>query len=558
SEEINPYIRLEETPFYVVRENRPWTRLQNSDGAELPLRAGVSSFGFGGVNSHVVIEEYAGAGDVSSPAGPVMVVLSAKDAARLKEQATQLRTWIGRHGVQDRDLAGLAYTLQVGREAMEHRLALTVSSMSELEAKLGAFLEGRSGVDGLHRGEVTRNSETLALFRGDEELREAIAKWMQRGKWSKLLELWVKGLDIEWEQLYGAGRPRRVSLPTYPFATVRCWIDVPPAKAAAAAAVLHPLLHRNVSDLVEQRYTSLFSGEEFFLADHQVRTGSAVRKVLPGVAYLEMARAAIHQASRNRGTSIVELRDTVWLEPVVITEPAEVSITLAATENDSVRYEIRSGDEDETVHCRGEAFFREASAPARLDLESLRRQMTERVEASALYALCDRMGLHYGAAHRGITEIDLGTDQLLAQLRVPESIAPGQLDFVLHPSLMDSALQASLLLFVDRHDVPANPPVPFAIDSVRIVAAPAAEMLAWVRQPEAGKVDIDLCDASGNVCVQLRGLASRLLDGGVRSQASAPRIPIKSNASFDDAFYETLLADIVNRKVSIEEAAELE
>ena len=32
----------------------------------------------------------------------------------------------------------------------------------------------------------------------------------------------------------------------------------------AADKVLHPLLHRNTSDLSEQRYSSMFTGEEFF------------------------------------------------------------------------------------------------------------------------------------------------------------------------------------------------------------------------------------------------------------------------------------------------------
>jgi polyketide synthase PksL len=33
--------------------------------------------------------------------------------------------------------------------------------------------------------------------------------------------LWAKGLSLDWGQLYGDGRlprPRRISLPTYPFA----------------------------------------------------------------------------------------------------------------------------------------------------------------------------------------------------------------------------------------------------------------------------------------------------------------------------------------------------
>ena len=61
-----------------------------------------------------------------------------------------------------------------------------------------------------------------------------------------------------------------------------------------ASARLHPLVHLNISTLTQQRYRTQLTGDEFFLRDHRVRmpTGSAVG-VLPGVAYLEMARAAI-------------------------------------------------------------------------------------------------------------------------------------------------------------------------------------------------------------------------------------------------------------------------
>ncbi|WP_349268830.1 SDR family NAD(P)-dependent oxidoreductase [Mycolicibacterium parafortuitum] len=51
----NPALGLDETPFYVNAQTRPWVRT-----GEQPRRAAVSSFGFGGSNFHVTLEEYRG------------------------------------------------------------------------------------------------------------------------------------------------------------------------------------------------------------------------------------------------------------------------------------------------------------------------------------------------------------------------------------------------------------------------------------------------------------------------------------------------------------------
>lgn len=50
----NPKFNIQNSPFYLNTETRPWIRAQG----EAPRRAGVSSFGFGGTNYHVVLEEY--------------------------------------------------------------------------------------------------------------------------------------------------------------------------------------------------------------------------------------------------------------------------------------------------------------------------------------------------------------------------------------------------------------------------------------------------------------------------------------------------------------------
>ena len=38
------------------------------------------------------------------------------------------------------------------------------------------------------------------------------------------LDLWLSGANVDWNALYGDARPRRVPLPTYPFAKERYWI----------------------------------------------------------------------------------------------------------------------------------------------------------------------------------------------------------------------------------------------------------------------------------------------------------------------------------------------
>src|SRR5439155_9423336 len=121
-------------------------------------------------------------------------------------------------------LADIAYTLQVGREAMEERLAVIAESVKQLIEKLEQFVAGRDGIADLYRGQVKRNKEALTVIAVDEDMQNAIGSWMLKRKYHKLLDLWVKGLAFDWNKLYGATKPYRVSLPTYPFARERYWI----------------------------------------------------------------------------------------------------------------------------------------------------------------------------------------------------------------------------------------------------------------------------------------------------------------------------------------------
>ncbi|MES1244347.1 MAG: beta-ketoacyl synthase N-terminal-like domain-containing protein [Acidobacteriota bacterium] len=120
----NPQIDFAASPFRVSTEARPW----ESDG---PRRAGVSSFGLGGTNAHVVLEQ----APETEPGDPAsrpaqLLVLSARTPAALEAATARLAEHLDTH--PDLDLADVAWTLQTGRKAFEHRRVFAARDRSAL------------------------------------------------------------------------------------------------------------------------------------------------------------------------------------------------------------------------------------------------------------------------------------------------------------------------------------------------------------------------------------------------------------------------------------------
>ncbi|HWU90309.1 MAG TPA: SDR family NAD(P)-dependent oxidoreductase [Kofleriaceae bacterium] len=534
-EEINPFIQLDGSPFYIVQEARPWQALRDRHGRELPRRAGVSSFGFGGVNAHVVIEEYRAAQLERTPEPrlerPALIVLSARNAGQLRERARDLRAHLDREGLRDSDLVDIAYTLQVGRDAMAHRFGFAVRSLEQARDLLRQVLNAAeqrpdAGVAEIHRGEAKKNREAASPAEVGE-LEAAVDAWLARGEHGKLLALWAGGLEVDWNRLYAGDpslRPRRVRVPAYPFSSARCWIDASdgpkPNGRHLDSERLHPLLQRNTSTLAQQRFTSTFDGHERFLTDHVVDAG----KVLPGVAYLEMARAAVEHAAARREGCLV-LTDVLWMRPIVVRDRSEVHIGLSGDEAGPIEVRVYSASRNErdgqaVIHAQARATWA-ASAPAQLvDLAALKTRCERSIDPGECYAAYRAMKIEYGPAHRGLSGMQLGRDTdgrrfLLAQVSLPSCVRETAADYVLHPSVLDGAFQATIGLSLDL--VGSSPMLPFALERLEIVEGTPASAWVYVRPSEAQasastqKLDLDVLDGGGRVCVRMRGLTARAL-----------------------------------------------
>jgi acyl transferase domain-containing protein/pimeloyl-ACP methyl ester carboxylesterase/acyl carrier protein len=119
-------------------------------------------------------------------------------------------------------LEQIAYTLQVGREAMQYRFATLVRSLRELEARLRAHLSGDTALPLTWRDKVPNAAASLAA-RAEE--REYIVRLVASRRHERLGQLWCSGVPVPWTDLYDDPKPARIALPSYPFARERCWVE---------------------------------------------------------------------------------------------------------------------------------------------------------------------------------------------------------------------------------------------------------------------------------------------------------------------------------------------
>ncbi|MFC1668715.1 beta-ketoacyl synthase N-terminal-like domain-containing protein, partial [Chlamydiota bacterium] len=128
---INPIIRFAGSPFKVTRTLVDWKK----DKEEKMLKAGVSSFGFGGVNSHILIEEFPEKEKKRQEKtdDAYIFTLSAKSPLSLKRLLDQWRVFIETDEFEKESLRDICGTLLMGRERLSHRYGCVVQKKDELK-----------------------------------------------------------------------------------------------------------------------------------------------------------------------------------------------------------------------------------------------------------------------------------------------------------------------------------------------------------------------------------------------------------------------------------------
>lgn len=308
---LNEDIVLDHSAFYLNSALKRWDAAQRY--------AAVSAFGHTGTNAHVIVGSHATSPlpTPSSTKTQAAIVLSAQTPERLRKQAARLLSYIKAAGARAA-LNNIAWTLQVGRDAMPERLAFVADSVEELGSTLEDILDSGnkapvlSTVTEMHRG-------------GPAECDD------ESGPWSAVSR-WVKGEIVNWAALQNGTPRHREHLPSYSFDDKRYWLDeTSQGGIIANSPVGQPtaeLLHQLVAGFLHLPGEHLDPNQplETYGLDSLMVTGliEEIRRYYPQVDSAFMFR---HQTVSAMAAALDEAGISVAQTPPVTSPPAVQTTT---------------------------------------------------------------------------------------------------------------------------------------------------------------------------------------------------------------------------------------
>ncbi|WAC89959.1 type I polyketide synthase [Mycobacterium sp. Aquia_213] len=230
-------------------------------------------------------------------------------------------------------------------------------------------------------------------------------------------------------------------LPTTPWQHGRHWIS--PSTTAHHAPNTHPLLGFGVTDPTNgtRVWECELNPDLLWLGDHVIDDLC----VLPGAAYADVALAAATEAFAESA----DAEDRPWMirelslhQMLQVTDGTVLVTTLTGNEQ-TCQIEIRT-------HSASSGWTKHATATVARETDSQLAGATvelndvaAEINPDELYERLRAAGQQHGPAFRGITGLSVASSGAArADVRLPSSARAGSRNFVLHPVMMDIAVQA--------------------------------------------------------------------------------------------------------------------
>ncbi len=314
----------------------------------------------------------------------------------------------------------------------------------------------------------------------------------------------VAGSEFTQSPLFdGMADPR--GLPLYPWDRQSFWFGLTAEGADPVNTPFeHPLLGFRQRGPVPCWINHLDEQVLPWIGDHAIEGVP----VLPAAGVLEMACAAAR--AQWPDAPVLELRDLEVRRPLPFDKGRmrEVRAVIGSEEGDwELASRARLSNEPFTVHAVGRLG---AETDIRRTLRfSARAPTRRRIDKQTLYDLARLAGLDYGARFRTVSLIEItGPDAAVAHLD-PLPVAADVGPYLVHPALLDGALQALIGLLADgRNQARGRSFLPWRFGRVRFLA-PFGRLprCAELRLTRIGirsvSADIALYDGDGDLVAEL-------------------------------------------------------
>ena len=308
AEQPNRKIDFANSPFYLVKQNQPWS---DQNGTRL---AGISSFGAGGSNGHCIVQSYLGDKPASKPveAATYAIPISSANKERTLAYCARLKAYLEEHNASV-DLADIAFSLR-RRESFAHRRVFLVDSVPALIDLLAETIKAGEG-------ESIKAVDGALIDPCYLELQDWAQKWV--GAAASLADMPI------------AGEGALISIPTYAFERNRSWLHASRylyRKPLDASLRLHPLVDSNSSTIAGGEFNKRLHRNEYFVEEHLILD----EPVLPGVCLVEMALSC---GRIYLDATAVSLADVWFVEPVKLGGQQALDLQVKI-ENREPRFEV--------------------------------------------------------------------------------------------------------------------------------------------------------------------------------------------------------------------------
>ncbi|HEX7772375.1 MAG TPA: MupA/Atu3671 family FMN-dependent luciferase-like monooxygenase, partial [Pyrinomonadaceae bacterium] len=270
----------------------------------------------------------------------------------------------------------------------------------------------------------------------------------------------------------------------------------------------HPLLGECIDESPDRKeYLTQYSVAQFWTLDDHRFEGHAL---LPGTAYLEIARAAYEEQTK---TSAVELTDFHFLNIFHIGDSEiKEAYTLLERNGSGFKFVVKSktNPEDDTwqEHAVGKLTQTAPGTTQKHDLKELFERCGTEVNLQS-----DNVTSGFGPRWQNLKSLYLGTDELLALIELPEEFSTDLENYKLHPAIIDVVTGAAKHYLSDGASY-----LPLSYQKVTVHAPLSQRLYAHARaraenqqRKEVLTFDAVLMDEQGRELVSIEGFSAKKL-----------------------------------------------